>query len=80
MRVTSNWDWSSACDLACSCASREAAGVSVRGLREPDPRPVHPPGVPGQGQGQGLITPSQKHHSYLEAARGRSAARRRFFF
>lgn len=37
----------------CWCAfvfsSREAAGVSVRGLREPDPRPVHPACVPGPG-------------------------------
>lgn len=38
------------CDVSCPCcSSREAAGVSVRGLREPDPRPVHPAGLPGPG-------------------------------
>lgn len=54
MSVTSCWNLSSAHDLACSYASREAAGVSVRGLREPDPRPVHPSGLARPGMARRL--------------------------
>lgn len=38
----------------CAVPSREADGVSVRGLWEPDPRPVHPAGLPRPGVARSL--------------------------